>query len=494
MIVLSTTAPTVSAALDQVRRQRQYLGGVELRIDLLDQREHAKVEEFLQAIRAEHPGLATICTVRRLTDGGSSDDSDERRLSLLATASAAGTAYIDLEGDLPDSHALQNTIKVARDQGTRIIWSMHDFEGVPLDLNERLSTLCRTPDGIPKIAVRPNGVGDLLRLLEVAREHEGQKIIVGMGAYGAPTRLAPYHFESMLSFCSSPGASAAPGHVTPQTLTDLYQVGKQRSSWPLFAVIGNPIAHSKSPAYHNGRFMEDGIDAAYIPVLVDEPSQFFALAELLPILGFSVTIPHKEAVIEHLDEVSPEVRAARACNTVVRAPSGWLGLSTDTIGFLAPLEEQMGSRLRGSRVLVLGAGGAARGVAFALLEAGSEVLVHNRTHTKAETLAAEIATFGRSEVGGSVRAVEQVEAVRTSGIEVIVNTTSVGMHGDGDPAAWYRLDGTQLVYDIVYTPPETPLIRRALAGGCRVITGDMMFSAQAAAQYELYRTLATGGA
>ncbi len=494
MIVLSTTAPTISLALEEVGQQQRYLGGVELRIDLLETPQREFLEHFLTRLVEGNPELQTICTVRRRVDGGRSSDLDEVRLGLLERAARAGATYIDIEGDLPDSPSITRVVEAATETGTRIIWSMHDFAGVPVDLAGVLGGLSRTPSGVPKIAVTPKSSSDLLRLLAAGRANDAQeKIVVGMGAYGVPTRFAPRHFGSMLSFCSSPGSSAAPGHVAPEILADLYRVGRQRATWPLFAVIGNPISHSKSPNYHNRRFIEDGIDAAYIPLLVDTAADFFALAEALPVFGSSVTIPHKEAVIEHLDEISPEVKAARACNTVVRSSTGWLGLSTDTVGFLAPLEEQLASRLAGTRVLVLGAGGAARGVVFALLEAGCEVFVYNRTAAKAQKLAAEITSLGGPEVGGSIRAIDQAEAIELQGIGVVVNTTSVGMHGEGDPAPWFTFDGTQLVYDIVYTPPETPLIKRAVGKGCRVITGDMMFAAQAAAQYELYKTLATDG-
>jgi 3-dehydroquinate dehydratase/shikimate dehydrogenase len=265
-------------------------------------------------------------------------------------------------------------------------------------------------------------------------------------------------------------------------------VDRQTPATRVFAVIGRPISHSRSPAYHNGRFAQDGVDAVYVPVLVDEVAAFFELTEMLPVLGASVTIPHKQHVIRYLTEPGDDVRAAQACNTVVRVPQGWRGINTDVIGFLAPLDEVLTVSLAGTTVLVLGAGGAARGVLYALLSREADVLVWNRTASRAGELASSMADFA---AGGSVRAVEAASG-ELSRIDVVVNTTSVGMHGEGDPAPWYEFRGHEVVYDIVYTPPDTPMIQRAAEAGCRVITGDRMFRAQAAAQYELYRTLATG--
>ncbi|MFW6288483.1 MAG: shikimate dehydrogenase family protein, partial [Spirochaetota bacterium] len=255
----------------------------------------------------------------------------------------------------------------------------------------------------------------------------------------------------------------------------------------------NPIVYSKSPQYHNARFAEDGIDACYVPVLVDEVDAFFELSELVPVYGFSVTIPHKVSVMRHLTERGEDVQAAEACNTVVRAQSGWRGVNTDVIGFLAPLEEVLSRQLAGCRVLVIGAGGAARGVVYALLSHGAEVHLWNRTTSRAEELAEDLGSLVGSRVkvlhGEGSSAVADLPTV-----DVVVNTTNVGMHGEGDPAPWYAFGGHEVVYDIVYTPAETPMIARAAEAGCRVVTGDRMFAAQAAAQYELYRVLATGGA
>ncbi len=493
MIVLSTTATTLDGALEQAAEQASWIDGVELRVDLLAPEEQPGLDDFPASIRdAIEKPLALICTVRRASDGGAWTSEEEARVALLQRAVEAGYDFIDLESDLQpstDQLALR-----AHEAGLGVIRSVHDLSGVPDDLTARVRSLPRDPREIAKAAVTPRSTADLVRIVRTARELGDQRrILLGMGAYGFPTRVLPGVLGNCLTFASAPGEAAAPGHVSPEELVTRYRLPDQSPATRVFAVIGNPIAHSKSPHYHNGRFAEDAVDACYVPVLVDEVEAFFDLAELVPVYGFSVTIPHKVSVMKHLTERGEDVEAAEACNTVVRAPSGWRGINTDVIGFLAPLDEVLSRDLAGCPVLVIGAGGAARGIVYALLSRGADVHLWNRTASRAEGLARDLGRLTGSRVtvlrGDGVPAATSLPCV-----EVVVNTTSVGMHGEGDPAPWYEFTGNEVVYDVVYTPAETPMLARAAEAGCRVVTGDRMFAAQAAAQYELYRVLATGAA
>lgn len=494
MICLSSTASSIDGVLADIAGHSRWIDAVELRIDLLEIWDSDGLRLFPQAVLEETGrDLPLIGTVRRSSDGGRSTASDGERLQILRTAVEAGFHYIDLEADLPPD-ATRSLEAACLTRGTRIIWSLHDIFGMPEGLTDLLDTLPRTPDGIAKIAVTPNSTEDLLRLLEASdRCSVRERIVVGMGPFGTVTRVAPERFGSFLSFCSVPGSSAAPGHLTPQVLAQTYRLRDQRAGWPLFAVVGNPVAHSRSPAYHNGRFLASGTHALYVPILVDSVPALFTLADRLPLLGISVTIPHKQEVIKHVAHLSPEVAATGAANTLVRAPDGWRGLNTDVLGFLAPLEELVES-LEGIRALVLGAGGASRGIVFGLARAGAIVSVHNRTTARATTLCDELSSLpdAFSHPPVTVTAAELQNADQR--MDVIINTTSLGMNGNGDPAPWLSFHGSEIVYDIVYTPPQTPFIMRAAEAGCRVITGDRMFDAQAAAQFELYSALATGTA
>jgi 3-dehydroquinate dehydratase / shikimate dehydrogenase len=244
--------------------------------------------------------------------------------------------------------------------------------------------------------------------------------------------------------------------------------------------------HSRSPAYHNPAFREARAHAVYVPFPVDDCEAFIALADLLDIRGWSVTIPHKKAIIPFLDVVHPETRAIGACNTVIRTVRGLEGFNTDFPGFLEPLLEISGGSLEDMPVCVLGAGGAARAVVYALVESGARVLILNRTVSRAAELASEFSRPGKQVEYGPLDAssADRVGAYRG----VIVQTTQVGMHPheDRDPLEFYRFQGDEIVYDIVYTPEYTRLLCRARDAGCRVISGMRMFETQAEHQKRLF--------
>lgn len=507
MIALTTTAIAIDEVADQIAAQRRWIDLAEVRIDLLAPRERASVAVLPRLVHARlgdghgdrtDARLPLIATVRRRDDGGRFEGTEADRLRLLETAAGAGFRYLDLESDLSDDAAHRRILDACDRAGVTVIRSHHDFARVPADLDSLTRGLPRRAGELPKVAVMAESTRDLVRFIEAAGGlGAAPRIALAMGPYGFPSRVLAMRLGSALTFASVPrgddSGPAAPGHVTPRELVEQYRVPSIGTTTRLFAVIGNPIAHSKSPTYHNARFAVDGIDAALLPILVDDVDDFFRLAELLPLFGASVTIPHKEAVTAHLAEAGDDVRALHACNTLIRVPEGWRGTNTDVIGFLAPLEELDDASLRGRRALVLGAGGAARAIVYALLERGAHVVVWNRTVGRAHAL---LRSFGETSAAARLAVLDVPAPTRAAmdtlggGAELIVNTTSVGMGGAGDPAEAYELDGFEIVYDIVYTPPETPLIRRAAEAGCRVITGDRMFAAQAAAQYELYRGLA----
>ncbi|MFW5738486.1 MAG: shikimate dehydrogenase [Spirochaetota bacterium] len=492
MIVLTTTEHSVDGVLAQVESQRPWIDGVELRVDRLDEAEWGRVSELPPLLREAGGEGVLICTVRRPQDGGRAACDEARRLGVLADAVAGGFDYIDLESDLPDDELHGSLVAQVHEAGVTIIRSYHDFDGIPANLTVLMTSLPRSSGEIPKCAVTPRSTADLGRLVETAQElGSATRILIGMGEYGLPTRVLAHRLGNLLTFASAPGETAAPGQLTPQVLAESYRVADHTDTTRVFAVVGNPIGHSKSPAYHNARFAEESIDACYVPVLVDDMEPFVRLAERLPILGFSVTIPHKRAVMAYLSDAGDDVRAANACNTVVRIPGGWRGVNTDVIGFLAPLDEVLAVPLAGVRVLVLGAGGAARGVVYALASRAADVVVWNRTASRARVLVEELAEITRRGSLSVLQPGADAAPAEPPSVDIVVNTTSLGMHGEGDPAPWYRFAGHEIVYDIVYTPPETPLVQRAATAGCRVITGDRMFAAQAAAQYELYRVLAT---
>ena len=308
-----------------------------------------------------------------------------------------------------------------------------------------------------------------------------------MGAYGVPTRLLAAKLGCWLTFTSAAGRAAAPGHLDPHAMQRRYRFRTVGAETPVYGLIGNPVAHSRSPQIHNRGLTSAAVAGVYVPFLVDDVERFLDLAPSLGVRGLSVTIPHKEAVMALLHRADRSVSGAGACNTLVRERDGWAGYNTDAAGFMEPLSEQLAAgRIR--RATVIGAGGAARAIVWALREAGVDVLIANRTLQRAHTLATEMSAQA---VGLTAPDLAQRVAACS---DLIVQSTSVGMERHGaaapdeadDPVAHIPLAGHEIVYDIVYAPPETPLLKRARAAGCEIVFGRQMLLGQAYAQFHLF--------
>ncbi|OGO40796.1 MAG: shikimate dehydrogenase [Chloroflexi bacterium RBG_16_57_9] len=255
-------------------------------------------------------------------------------------------------------------------------------------------------------------------------------------------------------------------------------------------IMGWPIEHSLSPAMHNAAFAALGLDWVYVPLPV-APDQVREAVQGLRALGFvgaSVTIPHKQAVMPWLDEMSAAARAIGAVNTLVVRDGRLLGENTDWLGFLASLREA-GVEPAGRRALVLGAGGAARAVVYALASVGAKVVVVNRTHARAEKLVEELSQIpGVKALAGRLHPLA-AEGLVPGELDLVVNTTSVGMWPRADESPWPEgvpLPAAAVVCDLVYNPLETQLLKSARSSGCRVIDGLGMLVHQGAAAFELW--------
>ncbi len=243
----------------------------------------------------------------------------------------------------------------------------------------------------------------------------------------------------------------------------------------VFGIIGYPVAHSLSPAMHNAAFSAIGYPGVYVPFPVSKDLLPQAVVGLkaLGVGGVSVTVPHKVAVMDFLDTIDPLATRIGAVNTIVIRDGRLEGTNTDWLGAVRALEEA--TDLKGKRAVVLGAGGAARAVVFGLLEAGSRVVVLNRTVAKAEALAKELGTEA-----GSLEDINRISA------DILIQTTTVGMDEDRSPVPAAILSRFQVVMDIVYSPLKTRLLREAEAAGCRIVDGLAMLVYQGAAQFELW--------
>ena len=490
-VCLCLTGKTIARDLEVLDKYRRWVDVAELRVDYLEPDERFHIRRFPQLA-----GIPTILTVRRQVDGGRFVEGEGARIVLLATGLAFADiekrrnfAYVDLEEDL-DVPSLE---EAARTFGTRIIRSFHDFQGVPDKLADKLRELRRNGDEIAKVAVMPRGMADLARIHEASAAVPGtEKIVLGLGAYGTPTRILPEKFGTLLSYTTPRNEvdleSAGPGQPDPLDLVEVYRFHEQGPSTRVFGIVVKRDFAPASPAFLNPAFSRAGLDAVVVPFPTDSLAGFFRIAEEIGVEGVLVTSAFEREMVPFLSERSDEAERIRACNVAVRRPgsAGWRGYNTTAASFSETLLARLGRRnLRWKRVALVGAGSAARAVAAELFRLGASACVLNRTEPRARELAER---YGFAWGGLDGRGIELLDKFNS----VIINASAAGMEPDdgADPLELYRFRGHEVVMDLVYRPTETCLLKRAEEAGCTVIDGAAVLERQARRQFELLTGLA----
>jgi len=461
--------PIARAMRASLRRALQQSSTVELRLDWL--KNSRELDAFLKTLRANRKRVCIIATLRRREAGGKFGGSQEEQLLRLTQAARAGCAWCDLEvesAEKLDAGALRELHRA----GTHVMISFHDFRATPSDLAAVVRRLDRCNGDAIKIATHARTIFDGVRLLAIARPRR-HVIAVPMGEAGQPLRILALRAGSALAYATV-DASTAPGQLSVRQMRDDYRVAQLNRHTRVYGVIGDPISHSLSPLMHNAAFHERRVNAVLLPFLARDLRDFLRASKALGIAGFAVTIPHKQTILRHLAECDPLAARIGAVNTVVvRGKEGLYGYNTDYVGVLRALEQRV--RLAGSRVLLFGAGGAARAAVFALAEAGALVCICARRPAKAAALARE---------AGGV-AVSRGE-LRKEFFDAIINATPAGLHpSDGSPLHADELN-CRVVMDMIYRPARTPLLRLAERRGIETVSGTEMFLAQGIAQWEIW--------
>jgi 3-dehydroquinate dehydratase / shikimate dehydrogenase len=454
-LCVTVMAPTMA----ELRRCRDAVADADLVELRLDGVADPDVAGALSGRR--HP---VIVTCRPTWEGGAFAGSEEERRRLLGEAMALGAEHIDVEWRA----GFDDLVRGGRE---RIVLSSHDFTTVPGDLTEQARAMHATGAGIVKIAVTTKCLADCIPVLRLgaACGRDMRMALIAMGPHGVASRVLPQRFSSTWSYA---GSVNAVGQLTPETLLDLYRFRSLRDTTAVYGLVGSPIDHSVSPHMHNAAFRDTQLDAVYLPLPATDAVDFVAFAQAIGLRGASVTIPFKVSLFDHVDEVVAVARRVGAINTIRVDDDGrWLGGNTDVSGFLQPLIDR-GIPLSGARAAILGAGGSARAVAIALAPAGAEVTIHSRNAARV------------SETAQAVGALAAAGPPRADGWDLLVNCTPVGTHPnvDGMPVPRSSLTG-RYVYDLVYNPTHTRLLREAAAAGCRTIGGLDMLVAQAAEQF-----------
>jgi 3-dehydroquinate dehydratase/shikimate dehydrogenase len=454
LLVETVTAPSTA----ELRRRRDavtHADLVELRLDSVSD---PSVAGALADRRSP-----VIITCRPTWEGGLFAGSEEERRRLLTNAFVQGAEYVDVEW-----RAQFNDL-VSRDGGRRTVLSSHDLDMVPIDLESRARAMRATGARVVKLAVTTTRLSDCVPLLELGSRgsREDGLVLIGLGEYGLPTRVLAARFGSSWMYS---GAQTDAGQLTTASLLDGYGFRSLSESTDVYGLAGRPLAHSVSPAMFNAAFQTARLDAVYVPFQAADADDFMRFAKAIGIKGASVTIPFKMALFDAVDEAYAVARRIGAINTIRALDGRWLGGNTDAVGFLAPLNNRMG--LTGKRVAIIGAGGAARSVAIALAASSVDVRIHARDRRRAQEAAAlTSATAGEwPPAPGSW--------------DLLVNCTPIGMYPrvDETPLPADHLTGG-CVYDLVYNPPETRLLREAARAGCETIGGLEMLVAQAQEQF-----------
>jgi 3-dehydroquinate dehydratase / shikimate dehydrogenase len=464
-----TAAATAKEMAAQVRAALRGARTVELRLDWL--RNDRERSGFLRWLKKNQPRDATfLVTCRRRAGGGKYDGDAQGELYWLIQARQAGCTWCDLEietlREFPDESVREFAVP------PKVLLSMHDFCRTP-SLPRTVKPPAQGGVDAVKMAVTAHTIADSLRLLRLAKRSK-KFVAVPMGEVGLPARILALREGSALAYAPV-GAATAPGQVSFQEMKHLYRAHELTRRTKVYGVIGDPIGHSLSPLLHNTGFVARGVDAVYLPFLVKDLRDFLKAVLDLDVRGFSVTIPHKQAILKHLKECEPLAAEIGAVNTVVVRRDGAIyGCNTDYVGVLRALENKL--RIAGSRVLILGAGGSARAAAFALARAGATVCICARRDRAAKELARA--------AGGEV--IPRL-ALRREHFDAILNATPVGMHPRGgvSPLAPRELN-CRIVMDLIYRPERTQLLKLAAQKGIATVSGLEMFLAQGIAQWEIW--------
>jgi len=450
-------------------RAVEWADWIELRLDCLEE----IPDNFKEMTRP------LILTFRPAEQGGYRELTREERQRFWSSKAPHGeTVWWDIEGDLVHDLA---------PDWSRVIVSHHDFSGVPADLEQIYERLAHTPAAVIKIAVQANDILDcllLFKILDRARSEEREIIAIAMGNAGIATRVLGPSRGSFLTYGALDDESAtAPGQVNARKLRSLYHLDTIDAETMICGLVGLPVMHSVSPLIHNTAFVEAGVNGVYLPFEVLDAAQFFKrmvhprTRELnWNLRGLSITAPHKQTVMECLDWIEPDAKEIGAVNTVVVEGERLLGYNTDAAGFIDPLLKRFTS-LRDARVAIIGGGGAARAATWALQRQKAMVTLFARNVAKVQSLAD---LFGIS--------CASLSEASFAGFDLVINTTPVGSgaHIDQSPVTRAQLSGSRCVYDLIYNPAQTLLLREAQEIGCETLGGLEMLVAQAGLQFELW--------
>jgi len=468
MICLPIVGSSMAKAFDQITAAEKCADILELRLDLIA---NFDLKELLNA--ASKP---IIVTARSKLDGGQFKGAEEKRIGVLNHALELGVNYVDIE--VSTSREYLQPFLESHDT-SRIILSYHDFSHTPEDLDPLYEAMNALPGEIKKIVTYARDLSDnlkILKLLERAKNEQKKLIGLCMGDLGEISRVLSPLYGGFLTFGSlERGQESAPGQMPANVLKNIYRVNDLHKDFKVYGVIGNPVSKSMGYLIHNRAFQEIKSPDIYVSFLVENLEKFFSDFKHF-FSGLSVTMPAKESIMPLLDRIDETAKNIGAVNTVVREDNKWVGYNTDCSGAIMALEAC--TSLKNKNILILGSGGTAKAIGHGIKQKGGILTVtYNRNKDRAEFLANELEC--------------ELIACHDAGtrpIDILINCSPVGMSPKINETPFLARDlrREMIVFDVVYNPLETKLIREAKAVGCKVILGSELFINQAAQQFELW--------
>ncbi len=467
--VVGADAPTMVERAESLVRDNPFL---ELRLDYIAQPLAAlpKLRNFVEL----HPEVTFIATCRRAANGGKFKGTLAAQIAVLRKAADLGFQLVDLE--LQSVESLKaNDLRELYDRVGLII-SHHDFKATK-NIERQFKEMAKYPADFYKLVSTATSLHDNVVMMKLLEENSARHEMVGlcMGEQGIISRVLGVRAGSIFTFGSAAkGEETAPGQVLASELRDVYRIEMVDQATQVYGVAGDPVSHSLSPVMMNAAFRRETVNAVYLALHARSLKDLMACVQDIPIRGLSITMPYKQEILSLLENSDPLTRQIGACNTLVRAADGKLyGFNTDVAGIIVPLEQRM--NLAGVRVLIVGAGGVARAAAFGLKNKGAEVFITNRTAEKGQTLARQ----------AKVKYMKRPDIAKQQ-FDVIINATPVGMNDSKHAPLEEKELNTKYVFDLVYTPAETKLVKMARAKNLQVIPGLEMFVQQGARQFEIW--------
>ena len=471
-VCLALSGESVEDMLDTAELMARDNPFLEFRLDYLKQPLAAlpRIRRFLET----HQYVTAIATCRRVDSGGKFKGSLASQFDVLAKATAAGCQIIDVE--------LESGLRAKPDVLARLrsraglILSFHDFRATR-NLEKTLEKMLKIPADFYKVVSTATTLSDNVTMMKFLQTQGEKHALIGlcMGEQGVISRVLSVRAGSVFTFGAvSADQKTAPGQISAQQLRSVYRIEQVDAATRVFGVAGDPIEHSLSPIIMNTALRRENVNGVYLALHAKTLKDLVYCLREIPLHGLSITMPYKQAILEYLDNTDAQTSKIGACNTVVRGQEGKLyGFNTDTSGVVRPLEQRLS--VEGAKVLVVGAGGAARAAVFGLKERGADVWILNRSSVKAQKLARQ----------AKAHALKRAD-LRKVTFDVIMNATPVGMGNTRDCPLKDDEIQARVVFDMVYDPVETHLLQVARRKGFAVIPGVEMFVHQAARQFEIW--------